>query len=86
MNLDDDPQWSKNLLRKLGEALLNECEAPGWANVYEANADLVGRGIRYDETHEVRGCSCSGRRCTRCRPTSRTMKQSLTKSAASWIA
>ena len=28
MNLDDDPPWSKNLLRKLGEAPLNKCGLP----------------------------------------------------------
>ncbi|MGO8769866.1 MAG: hypothetical protein ACLQIK_17240 [Mycobacterium sp.] len=36
MNLDDDPLWSKNLLRKLGEALLDRCAPPDGCPDYGA--------------------------------------------------
>jgi|SRR5271168_4244735 len=46
MNLDDDPPWSKNLLRKLGEALLDKCAPPDGCPDYGAvmlwHNDLAG--------------------------------------------
>ncbi len=46
MNLDDDPPWSKNLLRKLGEALLDKCAppdgCPDYGTVMLWHNDLAG--------------------------------------------
>ncbi len=48
MNLDDDP-WSKNLLRKPGEALLDQCAPPDGCPDYGAvmlwHNDLAGLSL-----------------------------------------